>query len=827
MMAKKSLIVLTMATAIISTSVITTAFAEENLYLPEYGTLAEHNQWAVKEIAVDKVAELGFKGAGVKVAVLDSGIALTTPGIANKVVAYKDFLPSQQPLPDHGTQTAGIIASDYDALTGLRGVAPEASLIVGRVCQMSSCDTVAIRKGITWAVDQGAQVISMSFGGGADPYMNAAITAAVNQGVVVVAAAGNSGCQTMAAWGMNRFCKQGVISEQYSASFTIPGLISAGAIDQTKARAHFSSWGPNLDLMAPGVNTVTYDPAGPTNGFGGTSASAPYIAGVAALTLSVNPRLTPAQVQAILQGSTQPALAIKPKVWDNCTKSEITNTWSCDNQVENDFPQEYFTGAGIVNALGAVQMAQQITAGLLLPSPEVTTDDTQIKITWSGGPAAVYANNKLIAQRATSGLTITGGYSQSYSFQIKIGELKSEPKLLVLKRQVKPSAPIIVEATARADELLITTGDLVAELDQLSVWPDLVAAIFEFEGGKQIACYGSSSYPADYGNRSYYFTCPMKARAGPIVGMFRLLSKYSQLGAGTPMEFTNVNPAIKYLPVNTTYISSDSIAFDWEDVPGALSYRYRYLPTGELSCTTESHFEITGKSTQPSVFIVEAIDNETCTGQKIIESDILSYVLLSARPEKPTGITVKSNDISFVEFDVPNADPKDKWKIYRSDGLVMRIYSGQKIAIGMQPNEDVNGKTFAYRIMRVILDTWGEVWSELSDPIVVKIKDLEAPTNARCLVQKNKAKLSCRLDPNRTVESTLIEYLDFDGVVIASSRITNVPGRVEHLQTDVEAAAFVRMSAMTGRPNEWIRRGNPITVAVSSRTAKAQTHSAR
>jgi subtilisin family serine protease len=820
-MLKKYFVITALATSLVASSVMNSSTAEENQYLPEYGTLAEHNEWAIKEIAVDKVAALDFTGAGVKVAVLDSGIAFSSPGINNKVIAYKDFLPSQQPLPDHGTQTAGIIASEYDAATGIRGVAPNASLIIARVCQMSSCDSIAIRRGLVWAVEQGAQVISMSFAGGGDPYMNAAITAAVNKGVVVVAAAGNSACQTNAAWGVNRYCKQGVISEQYSASFTIPGLISAGAIDQTRARASFSSWGPNLDLMAPGVNNVTYDPVGPTNGFGGTSASAPFIAGVAALTLGVNPRLTPQQVQAILQSTTKPALNIKPKVWDNCTKSEVTNTWACDNQVDNLFPQEYFTGAGIVNALAAVQLAQKLTAGQLLPSPSATPNGTQIKITWAGGPAALYSNNKLVAPNAASGFTLTGGYSQSYSFHIKRGAQVSEPTLLVLQTQITPSAPIVIERGARADEMWITTSDLSLELDQLLVWPEQIAAIFEFDNGKQIACSGYSRAPAGASDRPFYFSCPMINQVGPITGIFKLLNKYSHLSPGTAVEIPNVGPAIKMLDVRTTYTSSDSIHFDWDEVPGALSYNYRYQPNGEYVCQNESEFSLSGKSIQPSVFIVEAMENSDCTGQRVISSDIHPYVLLSPKPSKPTGVTVKNNDFTFVEFDVPNAKPEDQWRIYRSDGLMMRIYSGQRIAVGMQPNENVNGKTFSYRIMQVKNDTYGEVWSEPSDPIVVKIRDLAAPTEIGCQVKIIKSIISCSMRTNNIVESTFIEYLDFDGVVLASSRISNSNRLVQYNESEIASAAFVRMSSVTGKSNEWMRRGNSVTIRIASRTTKA------
>jgi subtilisin family serine protease len=197
---------------------VTPVIADEGEYRPEFGTLAEHNQWATKAVGIDKVAALGFEGEGVKVAVLDSGISMSTPGISNKVVAYKDFLPSQQPLPDHGTQAIGTISNDFDAATGIRGVAPKASIIVARVCYMSSCDSAAISQGFAWAIEQGAQVISMSFGGGPGSMQNPQILAAVKAGVLVVAAAGNSACKPVEYWGVNRNCIQGVISEGYPAS---------------------------------------------------------------------------------------------------------------------------------------------------------------------------------------------------------------------------------------------------------------------------------------------------------------------------------------------------------------------------------------------------------------------------------------------------------------------------------------------------------------------------------------------------------------------------------------------------------------------------------
>ena len=662
----------------------------------------------------------------------------------------------------------------------------------------------------------------MSFGGPADSMMNAAISIAVKKGVVVVSAAGNNGCQTIAPWGMNRFCKQGVISEQYSGSYTIPGLISAGAIDQTKGRASFSSWGPNLDLMAPGVNTVTYDPVGVTNGFGGTSASTPLIAGVAALVLSINPELSPQQVQAILQSTTSPALAKKPKVWDSCEKSEATNTWSCNNQVDNDFPQEYFTGAGIVNALEAVKLTQQITQGNVLAKPDLGRAGNEITISWSGGPADLYVNNKLVRANASTGYTMTGGQSQSYSFQIKRAGVSSEPNLLVMQNLATPSAPVVTESSARLGDLWLTTTDLTPELDQLQTVFSQVSGIFEFDNGDQIPCSGYSPSPPDV-EKVYSFKCPLNTESAPIQGAFHLMNKYSQVGPGTDVYIANVIPAETYLEVVTTYISSDEILFDWVDVPNAKSYYYRYLPTADFFCTTNSFLNIKGSASQPSGFSVVAKGGDDCSGNTIIQSDTHSYRLLSPNPAKPSGITVKNNELTFVEFDVPNAKPTDNWRIYRSDGAVVRISAGQMIGMGMQPNENVNGKTFSYRIMQVVYDMWGEVWGVPSDPITVTIKALEAPKDSRCKIQSIQGQVDCVISPNHAVDSTLVEFLDFNGDVLSTTRLKNVTEtnqQLAKLTTNFYfAASYVRVSAITGKPNEWMRRGDSAIVKVRSRVA--------
>jgi hypothetical protein len=349
-----------------------------------------------------------------------------------------------------------------------------------------------------------------------------------------------------------------------------------------------------------------------------------------------------------------------------------------------------------------------------------------------------------------------------------------------------------------------------------------VSGIFEFDNGDQIPCSGYSPSPPD-AEKVYSFKCPLNNESAPIQGAFHLMNKYSQVGPGTDVYIANVYPLETFLEVVTTYISSDEILFDWVDVPRAKSYYYRHLPTADFFCTTDSFLRIKGKGSQPSVFRVVAKDGEDCGGNSITQSDEHLYRLLSPNPEKPSGITVKNNELTFVEFDVPNAKPTDNWRIYRSDGAVVRISAGQMIGMGMQPNENANGKTFSYRIMQVVYDMWGEVWGEPSDPITVTIKALEAPKDTRCKIQSNQGQVDCLISPNHAVDSTLIEFLDVNGDLLSSTRLKNVTETNQQLANLTAnfsyAASFVRVSAITGKPNEWMRRGDSATVKVRSRVA--------
>lgn len=149
---------------------------------------------------------------------------------------------------------------------------------------------------ITYATDHGAKVVNMSWGGGgSDSTIQAAINYGFSRGLVLVAAAGNSG-------------NLGVLYPAASDN-----VIAVGATQSDDARWTGSSYGPQLDVMAPGVGIYSANLAGSYSNFGGTSFASPHVAALAALIMSANPGLTNQQVVGII---TSTALDLGDLGWD-------------------------------------------------------------------------------------------------------------------------------------------------------------------------------------------------------------------------------------------------------------------------------------------------------------------------------------------------------------------------------------------------------------------------------------------------------------------------------------------------------------------------------
>jgi membrane-anchored mycosin MYCP len=247
-------------------------------------------------------------GAGVRVAVIDSGVDATHPQLRDQVANGRDFLhgnaSGRQDCVGHGTAVASIIAAEPVPGAGLRGLAPGVTIVPVRVSEQTDTEQqgggepaspARFATAIDWAVDEGgADVINMSLVMTADDdRVRAAVARAVAAGVVVVAAAGNHGRPDESN------------PRPYPASY--PDVIGVGAIGATGVAGDFSQHGDYVDVMAPGVD-VTFAALGRgyTRG-SGTSYATPFVAATAALLKQRFPALTPAQVARRILATTDPA----------------------------------------------------------------------------------------------------------------------------------------------------------------------------------------------------------------------------------------------------------------------------------------------------------------------------------------------------------------------------------------------------------------------------------------------------------------------------------------------------------------------------------------
>ncbi|AGT33511.1 hypothetical protein M493_16485 [Geobacillus genomosp. 3] len=226
----------------------------------------------------------------VKIAVVDTGVDARHPELAGQVIAnYNVMNPLQKGAADvHGTHVAGIIAGKKDNGIGAHGVFPGARLISIDVFNRSffSSDYV-VAEGILEAIRQKAQVINLSLGSSvSSPIVEEAIRKALAANITVVAAAGNSGTSMY----------------EYPAAYK--GVIGVGAVNDRRQLADFSTYGPTVDVVAPGedIYSSVYDVDKKSTfaELSGTSMAAPMVTAVAAMLLSKHPNLTPYEIHYIL-----------------------------------------------------------------------------------------------------------------------------------------------------------------------------------------------------------------------------------------------------------------------------------------------------------------------------------------------------------------------------------------------------------------------------------------------------------------------------------------------------------------------------------------------
>ncbi|MEU3252151.1 type VII secretion-associated serine protease mycosin [Streptomyces sp. NPDC006997] len=269
-------------------------------------------QWALDALHTEQAWQT-TQGAGITVAVLDTGVDDQHPDLVGNVLDTQDLVGfgagrGDETWAKHGTAMAGIIAAHGHGVNnadGVMGIAPEAKILPVRVI-LEDDDPArskarksrgnALAQGIRWAADHGADVINLSLGDDSasahpEPAEDEAVQYALAKGAVVVASAGNGGEK----------------GDHISYPAAYPGVIAVTAVDRYGTRASFSTRRWYATVSAPGVDVVIADPDGRYYEGWGTSAAAAFVSGTVALVRSAHPDLTPAQIKRLLEDTARNA----------------------------------------------------------------------------------------------------------------------------------------------------------------------------------------------------------------------------------------------------------------------------------------------------------------------------------------------------------------------------------------------------------------------------------------------------------------------------------------------------------------------------------------
>jgi subtilisin len=273
--------------------------------------------WDMTNVGATRVWPTGNTGTGVKVGIIDTGIDYNHPDLAAAYKGGYNFVANNsKPLDDngHGTHVAGTIAAVVNG-TGIEGVAPSASLYALKALDASGSGYFsAIIAALQWAATNKMQVVNMSLGASqGSRALQSACDAAYTAGVLLVAAAGNSGTK-----------KGNTNTVEYPAAYT--SVIAVSAVDSTNTRASWSSTGAKVELAAPGVSITSDKLGGGLVVMSGTSMACPHVVGVAAL---------------VFAAKAQTATAARAKLDNSATDLGTAG-------------RDWLYGLGLVNAVKAV-----------------------------------------------------------------------------------------------------------------------------------------------------------------------------------------------------------------------------------------------------------------------------------------------------------------------------------------------------------------------------------------------------------------------------------------------------------------------------------------
>ncbi|MCP8318159.1 MAG: S8 family serine peptidase, partial [archaeon] len=244
-------------------------------------------EWHLKKILASEAWNISTGDSNVIIAVLDSGVDPDHPDLSTKLLQGYNFYDENYNTTDvygHGTKVAGVAAALTNNIIGVSSIGWQCSILPLRVTDTSGyAYSSLLTKALIYAADRGAKVAVISFGIFGGSMISDAAKYFMDKGGLVVAAGGNDNA--------------------YHSDSDNPYIISVSATTSSDCNASFISYGPYIDLSAPGVGIYTTIRGGSYGSTSGTSFSAPLTAGLIALIFSANSSLNPNQVEQIIEST--------------------------------------------------------------------------------------------------------------------------------------------------------------------------------------------------------------------------------------------------------------------------------------------------------------------------------------------------------------------------------------------------------------------------------------------------------------------------------------------------------------------------------------------
>jgi thermitase len=419
-----------------------------------------YTQWGMVKVNAPQAWEVTTGSPSVNVAILDTGVDLDHPDLADKIISNINFSGSNttDDVYGHGTHVAGIAAASTNNSIGVAGLGYASSIFNVKVLgDNGSGSYSAVANGIIWAADNGAQIINLSLGGGeSSQVMEEAVNYAWNKGVVVVAAAGNKGNTT----------------PFYPASYA--NCIAAAATDSNDARANYSNYGEWVDVAAPGSTIASTLKNGSYGYMSGTSMASPHVAGLAALVFTTI---------SDTNGDGKRNDEVRSRIETTCDHIGVSGI-----------------GYGRINAAGAVgsvpvlpgKISGQVTDaadGSLISVAQVS-DGTRAVLTDAAGqyaindvPPGIYqvAANKEGYQSSSSTVTVLAGGNAVANFPLS----EIPGSIVGSVTSAKDGSPVV--AATVTDGTTTTTTDGTGKYTIANVAPDTYQVVAGKEG-----CHSSS-----------------------------------------------------------------------------------------------------------------------------------------------------------------------------------------------------------------------------------------------------------------------------------------------------------------------------------------------